>query len=96
MAGSDWASSWYGANYNLSPQQLNEYADAVANGFDGGKGKAKSKSKTKAKTTPSKPKPRGYEALTIAELRDKAKARGLKIPSKASKKCDIIAFLRSK
>lgn len=94
MAGSDWASSWYGANYNLSPQQLNEYADAVANGFDGGKGKAKSK--IKAKTTPSKPKPRGYEALTIAELRDKAKARGLKIPSKASKKCDIIAFLRSK
>ena len=94
MAGSDWASSWYGANYNLSPQQLNEYADAVANGFDGGKSKAKSK--TKAKTTPSKPKPRGYEALTIAELRDKAKARGLKIPSKASKKCDIIAFLRSK
>jgi hypothetical protein len=94
MAGSDWASSWYGANYNLSPQQLNEYADAVANGFDGGKGKSKSKSK--AKTTPSKPKPRGYEALTIAELRDKAKARGLKIPSKASKKCDIIAFLRSK
>ena len=92
MTGSDFASSWYGANYNLNQQQLSQYADAVAQGLEGGKGKKTSK----ASKTSKAPKKRGFDGMTVAELRDNAKSKGLKIPSKFSKKADIIAFLRSK
>lgn len=84
MTSSDWSGTWYGNNYALTPSQLHDYSVSVARGLEGG-----SKSK-------SKPKPRGYEGLTIPELRARAAARGIKIPSKILKKADIIAFLRSK
>ena len=94
MPGSDWSSSFYGNSQQMSKQGLDAYSQGIANGLDGGAGKKKAKAAKAAKE--SKPKPRGLMALTVTELRSKAKSKNLTIPSKCSKKADIVAYMRSK
>ena len=90
MPGSDWSSSFYGNSYNLTKDQLNSYSQAISDGLEGG---ARKKKAASPKPKP-KPKGRGFEAMTVTQLKQNAKDKKLTIPSKYTKKADIIAFMR--